>query len=145
MGSALWEQKKRKVTVLFCRSVFYLWPPSEIRPTLMGTKNLYENGPNPFLLLFFSILWEREWSRFVQPNPFERLVTRLQTDLVTRFVCTSDTKLQTDFTRGATLLLHLADSTARNAAAIAKGMVELRSIVFAQEKSKDAGGKIRGA
>ena len=36
-----------------------------IRPTLMGTKNLNENGPNPFLFLFFSILWEREWSRFV--------------------------------------------------------------------------------
>ena len=51
---------------------------------------------------FFSILWEREWSRFVEPNPFERFVTRLQTDLVPRFVCTSDTKLQTDFSRGAT-------------------------------------------
>ena len=24
----------------------------------------------------FLILWEREWSRFVQPNPFERFVTR---------------------------------------------------------------------
>ena len=29
--------------------------------------------------------------------------TRLQTDLVPRFVCTSDTKLQTDFARGATI------------------------------------------
>ena len=66
----------------------------------MGTKNLYENGPNPFFS-FLSILWEREWSRFVQPNPFERFLTRLQTDLVLRFVCTSDTKLQTDFARGA--------------------------------------------
>ena len=36
-----------------------------VRPTLMETKNLYENGPNPFFVLFFSILWEREWSRFV--------------------------------------------------------------------------------
>ena len=106
----------------------------------MGTKNLYENGPNPFFL-FFSILWEREWSRFVQPNPFERFVTRLQTDLVPRFVCTSDTKLQTDFARGATItwyyiwpitLLELKYiiTSARNAEAIAKGMVELRSIVF---------------
>ena len=69
-----------------------------------GTKNLYENGPNPFFVLFFSILWEREWSRFVQPNLFEeRFVTRLQPDLVPRFVCTSDTKLQTDFARGATI------------------------------------------
>ena len=74
----------------------------------MGTKNLYENGPNPFLFLFFKILWERELSRFVKPNPFERFVTRLQTDLMPtdlmpRFVCTSDTKLQTDFARGATI------------------------------------------
>ena len=70
----------------------------------MGTKNLYENGPDPFFVfLFFSILWEREWSRLVYPNPFERFVTRLQTDLVPRFVCTSDTKLQTDFARGATI------------------------------------------
>ena len=76
---------------------------NDIRPTLMGTKNLYENGPNPFFS-GFSIFWEREWSRFVYPNPFERFVTRLQTDLVPRFVCTtSDTKIQTDFTRGATI------------------------------------------
>ena len=74
-----------------------------ISPTLMGTKNVYENVPNPFFSVFFSILWEREWSRFVEPNPFERFVTRLQTDLVPRFVCTSDTKLQTDFARGATI------------------------------------------
>ena len=69
----------------------------------MGTKNLYENGPNPFLFLFFSILREREWSRFVKPDPFERFVTRLQTNLVPRVVCTSDTKLQTNFARGATI------------------------------------------
>ena len=30
-----------------------------------------------------------------------------------RFVCTSDTKLQTDFARGATIILHLANNTAR--------------------------------
>ena len=36
-------------------------------------------------------------------------------------------------------------TSARNAAAIAKGMVELRSIVFTQEKREDAGGKVRGA
>ena len=35
-----------------------------LRPALMGTKNLYENGPDPFFFVF-SILWEREWSRFV--------------------------------------------------------------------------------
>ena len=56
-----------------------------------------------------------------------------------RFVCTSDTKLQTDFARGATIhyiwkiiLLELKYiiTSARNAAAIAKGMVELRSMLF---------------
>ena len=37
-----------------------------VRTALMGgTKNSYENGPDPFFLLFFSVLWEREWSRFV--------------------------------------------------------------------------------
>ena len=46
--------------------IFVPIPGMCVRPTLMGTKNLYfENGPNPFLFLFFSILWEREWSRFV--------------------------------------------------------------------------------
>ena len=35
-----------------------------VKPALMGTKNLYENGPDPFFC-YFSILWEREWSRFV--------------------------------------------------------------------------------
>ena len=47
----------------------------------MHTKNLYEIEPNPFFS-GFSILWVREWSRFVWPNPFELFVTGLQTDLV---------------------------------------------------------------
>ena len=51
----------------------------------------------------FSILWVREWSRFVWPNPFELFVTGLQTDLVPKSVCSSDTNLQTDFARGATI------------------------------------------
>ena len=53
--------------------------------------------------VFFSILWVREWSRFVWPNPYERFVTGLQTDLVPKSVCSSDTNLQTDFARGATI------------------------------------------
>ena len=44
----------------------------------------------------FSILWVREWSRFVWPNPFELFVTGLQTDLVPKSVCSSDTNLQTN-------------------------------------------------
>ena len=51
----------------------------------------------------FSILWVREWSKFVWPNPFELFVTGLQTDLVPKSVCSSDTNLQTDFARGATI------------------------------------------
>ena len=87
----------------------------------------------------FSILWVREWSRFVWPNPFELFVTRLQTDLVPKSVCSSDTNLQTDFARGANyyyiwpmklLELKYIMTSARNVAAIAKGMVELKSIVF---------------
>ena len=70
----------------------------------MGTKHLYENGPNPFFVLSFSILWGPEWSSFVKSNPFERFVIRLQTYFfVAIFVCTSDTKLQTDFAHGATI------------------------------------------
>ena len=51
----------------------------------------------------FSILWVREWSRFVWPNSFELFVTGLQTDLVPKSVCSSDTNLQTDFARSATI------------------------------------------
>ena len=53
-----------------------------LRPTLMHTKNLYENGPNPFFSGFFNLIGIREWSRFVWPNPFELFVTGLRTDLV---------------------------------------------------------------
>ena len=51
----------------------------------------------------FSILWVREWSRFVWPNPFEFFVPGLQPDLVPKSVCSSDTNLQTDFARGTTI------------------------------------------
>ena len=36
-------------------------------------------------------------------------------------------------------------TSARNAAAIAKGMVELRFIVFTREERENAGGKVQGA
>ena len=29
------------------------------RPTLMGTKNLYENGPDPFFFVFFDLMGTR--------------------------------------------------------------------------------------
>ena len=31
----------------------------EVRPTLMHTKNLYENGPNPFFSGFFNLMGTR--------------------------------------------------------------------------------------
>ena len=62
--------------------------------------------------LFFPILWEREWSRFVQPNPFERFVTRLQTDLVPRFFAPATQNCKRT-SHAAQLLLHLANNTAR--------------------------------
>ena len=30
-----------------------------LRPALMGTKNLYENGPNPFFFVFFDLMGTR--------------------------------------------------------------------------------------
>ena len=30
-----------------------------LRPALMGTKNLYENGPDPFFLFFFDLMGTR--------------------------------------------------------------------------------------
>ena len=33
-----------------CRGETHRYTVSTLRPTLMGTKNLYENGPNPFFL-----------------------------------------------------------------------------------------------
>ena len=77
-------------------------PDCAVRPTLMHTKNLYKNDQIRFFRVF-SILWVREWSRFVWPDPFELFVTGLQTDLVPKSVCSSDTNLQTDFARGATI------------------------------------------
>ena len=32
---------------------------SVVRPALMGTKNLYENGPDPFFLFFFDLMGTR--------------------------------------------------------------------------------------
>ena len=76
---------------------------NRVRPTLMETKNLYENGPNPFLFCFFQSYGNENGPDSYSQNPFERFVTSLQTDLVPRFVCISDIKLQTDFARGATI------------------------------------------
>ena len=66
----------------------------------MHTKNLYENGPNPFFSGFFNLMGTR-MVQIRMPNPFELFVTGQQTDLVP--VCSSDTNLQTDFARGATI------------------------------------------
>ena len=67
----------------------------------MGTNNLYEKEQIHSLFVFFQSY--RNENGPDSPDPFERFITRLQTDLVPRFVCTSDIKLQTDFARGATI------------------------------------------
>ena len=64
---------------------------------LIGTKNFYENGLNLFFVVQ-SYGNENGPDSYSQIR-FKRFVTRLQTDLMPRFVCTSDTKLQTDFAR----------------------------------------------
>ena len=60
----------------------------------------------------FSILWVREWSRFVWPNPFELFVTGLQTDLVPKSVCSSDLICKR-ISHAVQLILHLANEAAR--------------------------------
>ena len=82
----------------------------------MHTKNLYENGPNPFFSDFFfsdffNLIGTR-MSRFVWPNPFELFVTGLQTDLVPKSVCSSDTICKR-ISHAVQLLLHLANDAAR--------------------------------
>ena len=52
----------------------------------MHTKNLYENGPNPFFSGFFNLMG-----------------TRMVQIRMAKSVCSSDTNLQTDFARGATI------------------------------------------
>ena len=85
--------------------------------------------------VYFSILWEREWSRFVKPNPFGRFVKTLQTDLFgaqirlrQRYKTANGfrTRRNCYYIRPITLLeLKYIFTSARNAAAIAEGMVEL--------------------
>ena len=94
----------------------------------MGTKSLYENGPNSFFSYFFNLTG----TRMVQIRTAKSdgaFRNKLQTDLVPRFVCTSDNELQTDFARGETIIniwlitlleLKYIITSARNAAPIAK-------------------------
>ena len=63
--------------------------------------------PNSFFRVS-SILWIREWSRFVWPNPFELFVTGLQTDLVAPVIRTCKR-----ISHAVQLLLHLANDAAR--------------------------------
>ena len=58
-----------------------------------GNEKLIRKWTKSVFFVYFWILWEREWSRFVYPNPVERFVTRLQT--------------------AAQPLLHLANNTAK--------------------------------
>ena len=78
----------------------------------MHTKNLYENGPNPFFWGFFNLMGTRMVQIHRTTNGFR-------------------TRCNYYYIWPMTLLeLKYIMTSARNAAAIAKGMVELRSIVF---------------
>ena len=87
-------------------------------------------------------------------------MTRLQTDLVdksTKSVCTSDTKLQTDFARGATNIPNLGNNAARTQTHNDLfqersgyrqgyyGQTEVYVLGDLDEKREDAGGMARGA
>ena len=61
----------------------------------------------------FSILWVREWSRFVWPNPFELFVTGLQTDLVPPNPFAPVMRICKRISHAVQLLLHLANDAAR--------------------------------
>ena len=38
---------------------WHFFVPGRLRPTLMGTKNVYENGPDPFFFVFFDLMVTR--------------------------------------------------------------------------------------
>ena len=106
---------------------------ASLRPTLTGTKNLYGNEPNPFK--------KKKKKSYGNENGPERFVTRLQTTngfgaqirLHQRYKTANGFRTQRNYYNiWPIVLLELKYiiTSARNAAAIAKGMVELRSIVF---------------
>ena len=106
----------------------------------MGTKNLYENGPNPFLFVFFNLMGT---GRMVQIRiaksvcAFRNKTTNgfgAQIRLHQRYKTTNGFRTQRNYYYIWPITLlelkYIIITSARNAAAIAKGMVELRSIVF---------------
>ena len=87
------------------KSVFFIREQKYGKANSYAYEKLYTKMDQFRFFRVFSILWVREWSRFVWPNPFELFVTGPQTDLVPRSVCSSDTNLQTDFALGATITI----------------------------------------
>ena len=122
-------------------SLFLLLPVERIRnrPTLMGTKNIYENGPNPFFLFCFFQSYGNE----NDPDSYNQIRLSVSYKDYKRIWCPDSFAPAIQNSKGfrmrrnyyyiwpITLLeLKYIITSARNAAAIAKGMVELRSIVF---------------
>ena len=58
LGRLSWE---RKTYTKMDQTRFFLFGTKKkmVRPTLMHTKNLYENGPNPFFSGFFNLMGTR--------------------------------------------------------------------------------------
>ena len=123
------------------------------RATLMGTKSLYENGANPFFFGFLNLMGTRMIQIRIGKSvrAFRNKITNgfgAQIRLHQRYKTANGfhTRCNYYYIWPMTLLEHKYIITpARNTAAIAKGMVELRFLVFTQEKRENAGGKVRGA
>ena len=105
----------------------------------MGTKNLYENGPSPFFFVFFILMGTRMVQIRIAKSvwAFRNKTTNgsgAQIRLHQRYKTANNgfrTRCNYYYIWPITLLeLKYIITSARNAAAIAKGVVGLRSIVF---------------
>ena len=110
---------------------------SIVRPTLMGTKN-YENGPNPYYSSFFNLLGTRMVQIRIAKSvwAFRNKTTNgfgAQIRLHQRYKTANGFRTRRNYYYiWPIILLELKYimTSARNAAAIAKGRVELRSTFF---------------
>ena len=104
-----------------------------VRPTLMGTKSLYENGPDPLFCVLFNLMGTRmvQIRKAKSVWAFRKNITNgfgAQIRLRQRYKTANGfrTRRNCYYIRPITLLeLKYIVTSARNAAAIAEGMVEL--------------------
>ena len=58
-GGDLATDRSSQLKILFGEVSAFSDKLRSVRPTLMGTENLYENGPNPFFFVFFNLMGTR--------------------------------------------------------------------------------------